>query len=71
MQELSKLPIWSFHGELDQNVKTTGARNMRDALIKAGSPPKYTEYKGAGHGMSDKPFDGAEFLDWLFVQHRE
>ena len=42
---IAHIPIWAFHGELDQAVPVERSRNMIAALTKAGGKPKYSEYK--------------------------
>jgi predicted peptidase len=66
---IAKMPIWIFHGELDDRVNVKASRNMVEALKKAGGNPKYSEIVGAGHGMG-APNLNPESLEWLFSQKR-
>jgi len=68
---LSKIPIWAFHGAADSIVSVTHAREMIDALRKAGGHPKYTEYKGVGHDVWTVAFKERTLLEWVFSQHRQ
>lgn len=43
-------PVWIFHGAWDLIVPVFEARRMRDALIRAGASPRYTEFPTLGHG---------------------
>lgn len=67
---IAHIPIWLFHGELDQSVKVERSRNMVVALTKAGGKPKYTEYKGEGHLIWSKVVLEPELLPWMFSQKR-
>ncbi|MCE0763937.1 class IV lanthionine synthetase LanL [Pseudonocardia kujensis] len=41
------------HGTADDVVPVSQARAVRDALLAAGTAPRYLEYPGAGHGVLD------------------
>lgn len=69
--QIAHVPIWAFHGELDQAVKVERSRNMIAALTKAGGKPKYTEYKGEGHTIWTKVVMEPEWLPWMFSQKRQ
>jgi predicted peptidase len=45
-------------------------RQEKDALIAAGSAIKYTEYKGAPHGIWDTVYADQNMWTWLWAQHR-
>jgi predicted peptidase len=64
------IPIWAFHGELDQAVKVERSRNMIAALTKAGGKPRYTEYKGEGHMIWTKVVIEPDLFPWMFSQKR-
>jgi predicted peptidase len=69
------LAIWAFHGDKDATVAVSGTRDMITALKSVGGNPRYTEFAGMGHGGwgmvygVDQPVV-ADFLPWLFAQHR-
>ena len=69
-KNLVNVPIWAFHGELDQAVKASESRAMIEAIKKAGGNPKYTEYKGVGHAVWHQAFAEPELLNWVFAQKR-
>ena len=69
-KHMAKIPIWAFHGENDRSVPVDWSRNMIAALKKEGGSPKYTEYKGAGHGVWRRTYQNNEIWDWLFSQTR-
>jgi predicted peptidase len=67
---IAKVPVWVFHGDKDTVVKTMRARNIVEALKKAGGNPKYTEYPGVGHDSWNKAFAEPELFPWLFGQKK-
>jgi predicted peptidase len=68
---LAKLPIWVFHGDQDNVVKTVRSQVMVEALKKAGSTVvKYSEYPGVGHDAWTPAFKEPELFNWLFSQRR-
>jgi predicted peptidase len=68
--QIAHIPIWAFHGELDQAVSVERSRNMIAALTKAGGKPRYTEYKGEGHTIWTEVIKEPELLPWMFSQKR-
>ena len=68
--QIAHIPIWAFHGELDEAVTVERSRNMVAALTKAGGHPKYTEYKGEGHVIWTKVVLEPELVPWMFSQKR-
>ena len=62
------VPVWAFHGDQDTAVKVGRSRDMIEALKKAGSTPKYTEYKGVGHDSWSATYRDEEFYKWMFAQ---
>jgi predicted peptidase len=69
-QRLGKVPIWIFHGEVDQVVNVTGSREPAAALKAAGANVQYTELLGLNHNAWDAAYGSDEFVRWLFAQHR-
>ncbi|MBI3451220.1 MAG: prolyl oligopeptidase family serine peptidase [Acidobacteria bacterium] len=68
--EMSRVPVWAFHGSDDQVVDPAESRRMVAALRKAGGDPKYTEYPGRGHDVWNVAYTEPDFVPWLFAQHR-
>ena len=68
--KLTRLPIWAFHGAMDDLVNVERSRKMIDAISRAGGRPKYTEYKDLGHAIWDRAFNEPELLPWVFAQKR-
>ena len=69
-QRLGKVPIWIFHGEVDQVVNVNGSREPAAALKAAGADVRYTELLGLNHNSWDAAYGSDEFVHWLFAQHR-
>ena len=67
---LTDMPIWAFHGALDNVVPPELSRDMIDAIREAGGLPGYTEYPDMDH-FSWIPAYGDRFaLDWMFSQSK-
>ena len=67
-RNLTKTPIWAFHGETDNAVSVERSRQMIAAIRQAGGTPRYTEYKGRGHVIWDEVFNEPELVPWVFAQ---
>lgn len=70
VQRLGKLPVWIFHGEVDQVVNVNGSREPAAALKAAGGDVRYTELLGLNHNSWDAAYASEEFTRWLFAQRR-
>jgi predicted peptidase len=68
--KIKNIPVWAFHGSNDKVVPVSRSRNMVSAIKQAGGNPKYTEYKGVGHGSWIKAYNEKNLLDWLFEQKK-
>lgn len=69
-ERLTKLPIWTFHGDKDTVVKVERSRRMIAAIEKAGGKPKYTEYPGVGHNSWAPTYADPKLMEWMFAQKR-
>jgi predicted peptidase len=67
---LTKLPIWTFHGDKDGVVKPQRSRRMIEAIKKAGGDPKYTEYPGVDHDSWSRTYANPDVIAWLFAQSK-
>lgn len=68
--KLAKLPLWVFHGEVDDVVLPIRSRDMIAAIKAAGGCPIYTEYSGAGHDVWGITYSNPAVWDWLFAQRK-
>ena len=64
------VPVWVFHGALDNIVKVERSRNMVNALVRAGGVPRYTEYATINHFCWGYAFMNENMLAWLFGLRR-
>lgn len=64
------VPLWAFHGALDETVRPLRSRAMVAALQKAGGRPGYTEYPHFGHNSWVPAYGDPLVFDWLLNQRR-
>ena len=69
--QLRRLPIWVFHGALDDVVKPTESSNMVDAIHKAGGDVKFTLYPDANHNSWTATYNNPELYDWFLSHTRQ
>jgi predicted peptidase len=67
---LSDLPIWNFHGALDDVVPPELSRDMIAAIRYAGGNPGYSEFPDTGHFSWIPAYNEPMLVDWLF-SHRK
>ncbi|MBI5726172.1 MAG: dienelactone hydrolase family protein [Planctomycetes bacterium] len=67
--ERLKMPVWIICGGSD-DWYTKGSRQMRDALISAGTTVKFTEHPGEGHGVWDHCYPDRKFYEWFLENRR-
>jgi predicted peptidase len=70
-RRVAKLPIWIFHGEVDQAVPVDQSRQAAEAIRAAGGDVKYTEFLGMDHNVWDATYASPQFISWLFAQRRK
>jgi predicted peptidase len=68
--QLSRLPIWAFHGAEDEVVPVKETRVMVDAVAEAGGEIRYTEYPEVGHNCWDEAYNDPKAIRWLLEQRR-
>jgi predicted peptidase len=67
----SATPLWNFHGDADQVVPVSSARDRIAARRRAGGHPVYTEYAGVDHDNATKlAFTEPALPNWVFSQRR-
>jgi predicted peptidase len=67
---LAHLPIWIFHGALDDLILPDDSRRMFAELKQRGANVRYTEFPRANHNAWDPTYNTPEFWAWLFAQRR-
>ncbi|MES2310241.1 MAG: prolyl oligopeptidase family serine peptidase [Verrucomicrobiota bacterium] len=66
--KLADLPLWVFHGTLDDTVKVERSRDMVAAITAASGKPNYTEYPNVKHDAWDPAYSDPKTWEWLFTQ---
>jgi len=67
---LTKIPIWSWHGDQDQVINVMRSRDMDTEIRKSGGVPKYTEVQGRGHDVWLDVWDSDNLWEWLYSQSK-
>ena len=68
---INNIPIWAFHGRLDEAVYPKYNWQIVEALQKAGGNVKYTEYSTLSHNIWDITYYNPAVLEWLFAQRKK
>ena len=68
--KLREIPIWAFHGALDNTVYVTESINMVRAVNNAGGNAKLTIYPDVAHNSWEKAFATDELYTWLLSHKR-
>lgn len=65
---LKEMPVWAFHGAMDQVVPLEGTVKIIQALRGVGSSPKLTIYPDANHDSWTETYDNPDLYAW-FLKH--
>lgn len=67
------IPVWVLHGQADNVVPISRAREMVVALTNAGHAPelRYVEYPGVGHNSWSPTYARDDIYRWLFSQRKQ
>lgn len=68
---LANMPIWAFHGALDDIVLPEESVKMVRAVNKNGGNAKITIFPHADHNAWDPAYALDEMWDWMFSQSKE
>ncbi|MBP9601816.1 MAG: prolyl oligopeptidase family serine peptidase [Lutibacter sp.] len=68
--EISHIPMWIFHGALDEAVNPKRSLDMVQALTKEGGRPGFTQYPKAGHFSWIAAYSDEMMMQWLFSQRK-
>lgn len=63
---LAHIPIWAFHGAMDDVVPPRLSREMITGIQYAGGHPGYTEYPDVNHASWIPAYREPLLMDWLF-----
>ncbi len=67
--DVLKMPIWTFHGSVDDVVNPKYTDMMVEALGRCGADIKYTKFEGVGHNAWDYAYN-KELIDWLLSKSK-
>jgi predicted peptidase len=64
-RRLAHVPAWVFHGERDEAIPPSRARDMAEALRRAGGSPRLTVFPEAGHNAWDLAYRSPDLPAWF------
>ena len=64
-QRLKNVPVWAFHGELDDIVKVEESIKMVDAVNEAGGNARLTLYPDCGHDSWVRAYSDRSLFEWF------
>ncbi len=67
---LAAMPIWAFHGALDDVVPVSESDKMVKAVEAAGGAVRYTRYPDLAHDCWTRAYATDELYMWLLAQRR-
>lgn len=68
---LAAMPVWLFHGSLDDVVPPEESRALHAAIVELGGLVEYNEFPGANHNSWDAAYSKSELAEWFAEQMRE
>jgi predicted peptidase len=66
---IAHLPIWAFHGKLDDAAPVENTRVMKSALEHQGGHIRVSEPR-CGHDVVDRAYGKTDVLAWMLAQER-
>jgi len=70
-ETLAKMPVWLFHGTLDDVVPPEESRALAVAIKERRGDVQFTEFKGANHNAWDPAYSNPELAEWFVEQTKE
>jgi predicted peptidase len=70
VKKYKKVPLWIFHGGLDDVVNPQLSYGVYHALKELGHTPKFTVYPKANHNSWDATFAEPGLLEWVFSHQK-
>ena len=67
---LKDVPVWAFHGALDELVLPGESQRMVDALKACGGNVRLTLYPDLGHDSWTRTYDDPALYQWLLQQRK-
>ena len=69
-ESVAHIPMWIFHGALDEAVSPALSVSMAEALTAAGAKPGLTIYPEVGHFSWIGAYSDPMMMEWLFRQRK-
>jgi predicted peptidase len=69
-ESIAHLPIWAFHGKLDDAAPVENTRLMQSALELHGGNIRVSEPR-CGHDVVDRAYGETDVLPWMLAQERQ
>jgi len=69
--EIMRSPVWAIHGSADTQIPVGPTRDLMRNISDLGGPGKYTELRGAGHGIWQIVYENDAVWNWLFSQKEQ
>ena len=70
VQLYKDVPLWNFHGSMDNVVPVKLSQSTISKLVEVGGTPRYTEYPEGTHNVWTTAFQEKDLLPWLFSQSK-
>ncbi len=70
ISHIKDMPIWVFHGALDDVVLPENSNKMVKTLKEAGNDVKYTLYPYANHNSWTETYNNPELYTWMLAQKK-
>jgi len=67
---LKEMPVWSFHGALDDIVAPGANISMVEAVNQRGGSARLTIYPDLGHDAWTRSYENPDLYDWLMAHRR-
>lgn len=68
---LKDMPVWAFHGKLDDTVYVEESEKMTAWMRRYGGDPKLTIYPENGHNAWSDTYGNKAVFDWLLEHKKE
>lgn len=68
---LKNIPVWAFHGALDEVVPLKESQEMVDGVQASGGNAKLTVYPDLNHDSWTATYDNPELYEWFLKQRQK
>ena len=68
--KLTDIPVWAFHGELDDLIPVKCSRDMVEAINASGGTANLTIFPDQRHGISRIVYENPRLYEWLLKPRR-